>query len=290
MRTKPLIRLRSATFSCCVSVVVVLQPASSGQGQIVTLTDQNSTVQVDPYSQRGLFQWSPVSPSSSNQRWFWYRIGGTGPQQSIDTIGAPLVRHYGTREATILYTANNFTLSLDFLLTGSVAPPPGQLPNSDLGQSITIMNTGATALDFHFFEYSHFNLSGSPSHDTVQLGRNLHGLFNVALQESSPWQGLDETITIAGANHCETAYGTATLDRLNTVGGYTLNDNAGPVGPGDVSYAFEWDFNIAPQGSALIGDDLYLISAPEPSAQVLLGCGLAVYAVRRLLIHHPRAP
>jgi hypothetical protein len=207
------------------------------------------------------------------------------PQQSIDRISAPVVTLYGTREATILYTANNFTLSVDELLTGGAVVGPGQSPNSDLGESVRIVNTSASTLQFHFFKYSHSDLSGYPSNDSAQLGRNLRGFFNDAFQQSLLC-GLTETITTPGARHAEVDFAAATLDRLNSVSGYNLNDNAGPVGPGDVAYAFQWDLNIAPGASALISMDAYVtVVIPEPSGAALIICALVSWALWRRHFH-----
>ena len=267
---------------------LVVQLASPAQGQLVSLSDYASNVQIDPYSQRGVFHWSNSGQNVLDQRWFWYRTAESALQQSIDTISAPVVTLYGTREATILYTANTFTFSVDYLLTGgSVILPPGEIGNPDLGESIRIVNTRASTLAFHLFQYAHCALSGYPSSDSVQLGRNLHGFFNDAFQ-SDPAAGLTQAITSLGANHGEVDFAPATLGRLNSVNGYNLNDNAGPVGPGDVAYAFQWDLNIAPGASAVISMDTYLMVSPEPSAPALMVCSLVAWAMRRRLFRKPR--
>lgn len=252
------------------------------QAQIVTLTDHNSVAQIDPYSPSGMFNWSVQGQNQLYQQWFWYRVGdapGT-MQHSIDTISAPIVSLYGTREMSSLYTGAGFTLSIDYLLTGGANVGVGQTANSDIGESIRINNTSATTLVFHFFQYSDFDLGG-PSNDTVQLGRNLRGQFNDAIQ-SDPLAGLTETVTTPGANHGEVDTFANTRTRLNTIANYTLNDNAGPVGPGDVTWALEWDLSIAPGGSALISKDKYLsVVVPEPSIVALGGLGIALLALHR---------
>ncbi len=247
--------------------------------QIITLADNNSTAQIDPTSQNGMFDWSVQGRNQLFQQWFWYRIGST-LQHSIDTISAPVITTYGTREVTISYTANNFTLSIDYLLSGGSVVGPGQFANSDIGETIRIVNTSAGALDFHFFQYSDFDLGG-PGNDTVQLGRNGRGLFNDAYQQD-PQAGLTETVTTPGANHGEVDYFANTRNRLNTIAGYNLNDVAGPVGPGDVTWALQWDLNIAAGGSAIISKDKYLsVLVPEPSTFALAGLGIAMWALRR---------
>jgi hypothetical protein len=252
------------------------------QAVVVALSDNNSVAQIDPNSQAGMFNWSVQGLNELYQQWFWYRIGDAPGtlQHSIDTISTPVVNMFGTRETTITYTAPNFLLSIDYLLTGGAFVGPGQTANSDIGESIRIINTSGSALVFRFFQYSDFDLGG-PSSDSVQLGRNLRGQFNDAFQQD-PLAGLTETVTTPGASHGEVDTFANTRTRLNTIANYTLNDTAGPIGPGDVTWALEWDLTIAPGGSALISKDKYLsVVVPEPSAIAIGGLGLLLFAMHR---------
>jgi hypothetical protein len=279
---KYFINFRMAGKTLCAVATALACFQLSSQAQIVTLTDGNSLAQIDPHSQAGMFNWSVQGFNQLYQQWFWFRVGDApgSMQHSIDTIGTPVVSLYGTREMTSTYTAANFTLSIDYLLTGGSFVGPGQVANSDIGESIRIINTSATTLVFHFFQYSDFDLGG-PGNDSVQLGRNLRGQFNDAFQQDAI-AGLTETVTTPGASHGEVDYFANTRTRLNTIANYTLNDSAGPVGTGDVTWALEWDLTIAPGASALISKDKYLsVVVPEPSALAISGLGLVFLALHR---------
>jgi len=279
---KHLMNFRAAGRALCSVVTSLACYQLTCQAQVTTLTDGNSSASIDPYSQAGMFNWSVQGLNQLYQQWFWYRTDN-GLQQSIDTIGTPNVQTYGPREMTSTYTGGNFTLSIDYLLTGGAVVGPGQMANSDIGESIRIVNTSASTLTFHFFQYSDFDLGG-PGNDTVQLGRNLRGQFNDAYQQD-PTAGLTETVTTPGASHGEVDYYANTRTRLNTIANYTLNDNATlppPGTPGDVTWALEWDLTIAPGGSALISKDKYLsVIVPEPSTVAIGGLGLLLFALRR---------
>ena len=58
----------------------------------------------------------------------------------------------------------------------------------DIAETITITNNTAAAIPLHFFQYSNFDIGG-PGGDTVQLGKNLAGLFNEAVRHD-PLAGL----------------------------------------------------------------------------------------------------
>lgn len=247
---------------------------------VTTLTDNNSVASIDPTSQAGLFNWAVQGQNQMYQQWFWYRLG-TGNQHSIDTISAPSIVTSGTRQLSATYAANNFTLSIDYLLTGGSVVAPGQNANSAISETVRIQNTSASALDFHFFNYTDFDLGGAGGSDTVQLGRNPLGLFNDAYQQNT-LAGSAETVTTPGANRGEADFWNNTLTRLNTIANYNLNNTTGPVGPGDVAWAFQWDLNIAPGGSAIISQDNYLsVMVPEPSILALLALGGLTCLLRR---------
>ncbi len=64
-----------------------------------------------------------------------------------------------------------------------------------------------------------------------------------------------------------------------------LNDVLGPLGPGDLTWAFQWDRVIGPGGSWQLSKDKSIrqfIPEPRAMAGLVLGIGvLAVYVRRR---------
>lgn len=251
------------------------------QAQIVTLTDNNSTAMINPSSQAGMFNWSVQGQNQLFQQWFWYGIGNNAVH-SIDTISAPTISLSGTRGMTAVYSSQNFNLSIDYLLSGGSVLPVGGSAVAGIGETIRIINTSSTSLPFHFYQYSDFDLGG-PGNDNVQLGLNLRGLYNEAMQ-SDPGVALTETVTTPGANRGEVDYYANTLNRLNGGGPVTLNNNVGPLpSPGDVTWALQWDFEIGPGGSVLISKDKFLnvLIVPEPSALAFVGLGLALFLCRK---------
>jgi hypothetical protein len=243
---------------------------------IETLTDQNSTALVDPNSQSGMFSWTVDGVQQMFQQWFWYRVGAAGPEHSIDTISAPAINRPAANDLTTTYGNGNFSIRVDYVLTGGAAGSGG----ADMGETLTINNLTTNSLDFHFFQYSDFDLNGSLSGDTVQLKKNGVGLYYEADQTKGATT-LAETVTTPGANEGETAFYNSTLVKLNNAGPDTLNDNAGPTGPGDVTWALEWDTTIAAGGSFIISKDKAISTVPEPSALALVCLGLAGFVWQR---------
>ena len=236
----------------------------------VALVDGNSLADIDPGTQSGMYNWIVDGVDHLAQQWFWYRIGA-GQEFSIDTISAPVVVHPTANTATITYANALLSVRVDYTLFGGV-PGDGA---SHIQESLTINNLSGTALDLHFFQYSDFDLLGTPAGDRVQLGKDVFLKFNEALQTEGPIV-FSETDVTPGADRGEANFFPNTLNSLNDGLATTLNNNAGPVGPGDVTWAFEWDRLLDPNGSLLISKNKY-IQVPEPGTLALVGLGLATF-------------
>ena len=261
-----------------IAAIAISGSVSPSNAQIVTLSENNSVALVDTGSQAGMFYWAIQGQNQLQQQWFWYAVGNNAPA-SIDTISAPAVGLFsGTRGLSLTYAQAGFNVNISYLLSGGAVVPVGDSGVSDIGETIRIQNTTAAPLPFKFYQYSNFDLGGA-GNDTVQLGTNPRGLYNEAIQ-SDPLAGLTETVTTPGANHGEAAFFNQTLLKLNNgVNPVTFDDNLAPVGPGNATWALEWDFVINPGNTALISKDKYLTvvieNIPEPSALALVGLGLA---------------
>jgi hypothetical protein len=256
--------------------------APRGHAQIVTLSDGNSVAQAAPNGQAGLFNWSVGGVNQLNQQWFWYGVGNNAPA-SIDTISPAALSGVTANTFTTTYTGGGFNVGITYTLTGGAnGGPPGALL-SDMGESIAINNTSASVLNFHFYEYSDFNLQGVSGGDSVELNK-LRGRYNDAYQTSGVLASA-ETVVVPGANHGEAATVGQTLTKLNNgAAPVTLNDNA-TAGSGNVTWALEWDLSIAAGGSALISEDNYLEVIPVPEAatpaSLALMSGVVALALQR---------
>ncbi len=254
---------------------------TSAPAQIATLQDANSTVSINNSSQTGMYSWAVDGQNQLSQQWFWYRVGSSGPQASIDTLGAPSISQPANNFLTTTYSGSpSFSLQVVYSLVGG-SPGSG---TSDLSEQIKIQNLTGAPLDFHFFQYADF--VAGPGGDQVQLGKNLHGLYNQALVTSGNMtinEKLDTALS-PGANEGEAAGYNSTLLNLNNVPGYTLNDNNVSGPPGTNTWSFEWDKSIAPGGSLIISKDLNISGVapvPEPGTLSIAGLGLAAVGVAR---------
>jgi len=260
---------RWAILMLLAALVALVVPAHA----TITLTDGNSSLLINPDDQSGVYNWTVGGNNVLYQQWFWYRVGDTA-EQSIDTLGAPVVGTLGTRSAELLYTGSSFTIDILYSLTGGTTNLA-----SDVAETIRIINTGSSSLDFHFFQYSDFDLNGIGSPDSVTLGPSVAG-YGARQVSDNGGPVLSETVTTPAPSHVEANVFANTLISLDDGGPTTLNDVTA-AGPGDVTWAFEWDRSIAAGDSLIISKDKNISPVPEPAT--ILGLGTLLLFVGRKL-------
>lgn len=253
--------------------VAVLWTGNQVYSAIATLSDLNSNVQIDTDSQDGMFVWSVDGVDHLCQQWFWYRIGDQGPESSVETLGPAIVNQATPRYVTTLYSApGSFNLQVDYLLTGGTAGSR----TSDIAESIRIVNLSGGVLPFRFFQYVNFDLNGVPAGDYVRLvNANTMAQWKpgVVLTET-------ESVDTPAGKYYDVAFWPQTLNELNDQLPTTLHNVAGPIGPGDATWAFEWVYDIPVGGTMLISKDKRI--TPEPTTLALLALGgLFLRRVRR---------
>jgi len=261
---------RVAPLILLVALVFLLTPRASAT--VYNLTDLNSVLTVNDSSNAGAYNWVIDGKDILYQQWFWYRIGNTGPEQSIDTLtlaGATLV---DPRTLDLTYAGAGFTVDLTYELHGGTAGSH----TSDVAEVIHIANTGRTALDFHFFQYADFDIAYD-LRDSVTIDASKQVVRQVPV-DAGPGM-LSETVVTPKPSRAEANYYANTLNSLQDGSPTTLN-NVLSAGPGDVTWAFQWDHVIGAGGSYLISKDKNVQPVPEPATVALLG-GVLVFLARR---------
>ena len=266
-------------------LVVLLMFALSSSAQNVTLTDQNTAAQININNQMGMHSWQVDGQEQLFQQWFWYRIGGAGPEQSIDMISAPAYSSTANTLSTT-YTGGSFNINVLYTLRGA----PAGSGVADMTEIITINNTSGGVLDFHFFQYSDFDLSATIGGQTAALTRNMNPLspnFNkfIEADQVNAAVSISETVITPGADHGEAGFYPGTLNKLNDLNPTTLSDTLS-AGPGDATWSLQWDMTLAASGpgsTMQISKDkhLTLLVIPEPSTLGVLAVGLAAYVIGR---------
>jgi hypothetical protein len=256
--------------------VVAWSTVARISAEAATLSDKNSTINLSLNSSAGMTDWIVDGTDAVNQQWLWFRIGNSGPQFDISTIGAPTISQLVPKTLTALYSNSLYGVSITYTLTGSSSGTG----HSALTEAINFFNYQTNnSLDLHLFLYSDFSLGATS------------GIGNSGMNSNSALQqvfGLGRTNAVAFplplASHVEANTEFSTYNSLTGGSAYTLNDitNAQQsVSSGAVTWAFEWDKTLAPStslGTISITDTLQV---PEPSVAGLAVVGSSLVFLRR---------
>ena len=95
--------------------------AGQSSAQIATLTDGNSSAQVNVGTSQGMFNWFVDGQSELAQQWFWYRVGPAGGELPINAISGPSFSQADARDLTTIYNNGLYSVEVDYKLTGGLA-------------------------------------------------------------------------------------------------------------------------------------------------------------------------
>jgi hypothetical protein len=180
------------------------------------------------------------------------------------------------------YNGAGFSIEVTYRLDGGL-PGSGA---SDMSE-ISINNLGAAPLDFRFFQYSNFDLLNTAADDSAVFPnantvRQFEGLAR-----------LTKTVVTPVPSHREIEFFDVTRAKLIDAAATTLSDTppTGVVlGPGDMTWAYQWDATIAPNDTFQISKDKNLEAGviPEPAALGLLTAAGVILSAGRCKRWSPR--
>jgi hypothetical protein len=255
--------------------------AQTSRAANIILTNGNSSVTINPTSSAGLENWSINGQNQINQEWFWFRVGGTGGQSSLDTLGSPKISLLDTtgdgKDDTAMLTygsSSGIQVTVTYSLTGG----SNSSSTSDLGETIRINNNGSSSVNYHLFDYANFNLGGSTTGQTVSITG-----ANTATDTGNGYSV--QTVASPVASEYAAGLHPTLLDEINSSSPATLSDSTS-TSSGDGEFAFEWDPTIKMCSSFTMSVDqrfqgTIVQAVPEPIAAPIALMGLGGMAMTR---------
>ena len=234
---------------------------------------------MDLDSAAGMYNWSVDGQNQLEKQWFYYRIGSGGTAQPINAISSASYLQTSPNKVTATYNNTYLTLKIDYLLVGGSFGSG----TADITEGISVHNKSGALLDLHFFQYSNFDLGGTPGGDSITISPSSPPPgFDYILQSKGPTMSIGEFATQPPGDRAETDTDSNTLNRITGTVDYILNNNLS-AGPGNVTWALQWDANLATDGDFLIFKDkrLEIQLIPEPSMLALLAAGLSAWGLAR---------
>lgn len=238
----------------------------------------NTSAQVNiTNANAGVVDWSVNGVNTLNKQSFFYRIGGVGPESLVQSISSSPTVSF-TQVPNVLSTLDvtyanaSYSVRTLFQLKGGTSP--------NLSETITVKNLSASPLDFHLFQYSDFNLSGLSGGQAAQYFFDALGQ-PYKVTQTGALQSVTETVNAntAPIGHFEAGLGNATWASLTDGSATTLNDNAS-AGPGDATFAYQWDALLSPNGTITISKLMTIVPEPTISSLVLAALAAAKFARR----------
>lgn len=234
----------------------------TAKSAVLALSDNNSIAAFDSSfsnipSNNGLLFWTVDGVNQLFHNQFWYRIGSEGRENNINTLNLIGLAQPqpADNQLSVTYAGTNFEIGLNFKLDGG----PQRSGISSLFENITIKNTGSNQLDFHFFNYTDFDLSESGEQDTTKIGNGIATQLN---NSTFTTEVIDPV-----ASYYQVSPFSNILDALEDDITTTLTNFSGSL-TGDNAYAFQWDFALEPEKSLSINNYKSIIpvkSVPEPT-------------------------
>lgn len=256
--------------------------AGSAQAAVTVLADRNSEARIqDNGIEAGMIGWNVAGVSNLSLQGFWFRVEGMTREQNIGTLPLTGIAAVDTNPfvdnrpdtLSLQYAGNGFLIEPSWHLRGGL----GGSFASDMAETITISNTSTAGnfLRMSFFQYSDFDLGGTVIDQSVEI----FGAGGNTARQTDIGFAMSETVVTPAPSRWEVGFYATTLTRLNDANVDDLTNANGPLGPGDLTWCYQWDINLAPGQSVVISKDKSI--TPAPGGVALLGLGGVLITRRR---------
>lgn len=217
-----------------VGYVVLTNPVGAVTSTLTNNSGATVTYENGDSGTSGFSSWRIGAKDILTESAIYYGVGSTPGETRLNL---PTLTQTAANTANGTFNGGDFTIDLELLLSDT---------DSQLSQTITIRNTSDSALALKLFKYFDLKTSNSPIEETASIDADFKAtqLGDV----DSITTTVSETPNAAEVDALD--FENDIIERLNSGITTTLdNSKLGPVGPDDLTYAYEWNFNIAADDS-----------------------------------------
>jgi len=236
-----------------VVVGILLLFAASVQANI-TLTSGNSTAQID--TSTNMSSWIVDGKSQVYEQDWWIRVG-EGPQYRLGDYLSASWTQLSDNVLQGTFTGNGISAIATYILNGGAVGSK----TSDIAEILSVTSTGREAVTI--YQYCDFDLGETPDDDYAKLLNQ-----NTIQQTDGTWR-MQESVVPTPPAGWEIGPSNTILSKLQNQSGLDLAKTSAQFGPGDATFAWQWDMAVG-QSSLIISKDKHLSSVPEPFS-VMLG-------------------
>jgi len=265
------------------AAVILCATSLQSQAQQILMAHKNATAGINITNDfSGVQNWTIDGVHQLAYQAFLYRVGPAGGESFVSTIDSTPTVSF-TQVPNILslldvtYANNNYSVRTVFQLSGG----NNGSGTANLSETLTIQNLSANPLDFHFFQYSDFDLGGSIENQTATFQFDGLGQPYKVIQTDGV-RTLTETVNANASpvGHYEASGFPALINSLTDANPTTLGD-VPSYGPGDATFAYQWDMILDPGQSFVISKLMTIVPEPASASLVLVGLSAALLGRRR---------
>jgi hypothetical protein len=194
------------------------------------------------------------------EEWFWLRLNNDTSESSLDSV--PLFSsNVSGNQIRLLYANSLVSVGITYTLVGG---SPLQ-PVSHLTEDIAIGNPSAGSVSIAFFSETDLDMAGSGANDSIvgdAAGVNQFADIYLAHVTGTPQPDAFQISPFPDI-----------FVSLTDTSVTNLNNSGSPFGPGDGSFAYQWNLLLAGHSSQSLQIEKDIEITPEPSNLPLVAAG-----------------
>jgi hypothetical protein len=191
------------------------------------------------------------------EEWFWYRLPGDSFEHSLDNL--PLISaRAGGNQIQLSFAGPTLGVNVGYQLTGG-APGRG---TASLLEYVMLTNLTNAPLPLTWFSETDFDLGGFGGADFAT-----GGVGGIVQTDGTTVANVSSTLT---PNAFQIASFPDLFLSLNDLSITNLDNSGSPFGPGDATFAFQWNLSIGAGSSISYDISKNIYKTPEPGTGTLL--------------------